>query len=110
MIYNSDFVFQRREQLESDKTVYLPVGFNQCFFTLFPGFGISMLHSHNTCEAFFMNVPEDIQEIDLSGGRLSSARIIPTLEITYLIICKVNIRDQVSFMNLLMIDIKEDLT
>ncbi len=56
-----------------------------------------------------MNVPENVQIIDLPCGRFFSPGIITDLEISDLTPRLVNIGDEISFGDLLMVDIEQNL-
>jgi hypothetical protein len=92
------------------KTVHFPVSLNYIHLSRFPWFGITVLHPQNTLKPLAVNVTENIEVIDLSCGWLFSPRIITDLEISDLTPRLVKIGDEISFSNLLMVDIEQDLT
>src|SRR4026209_2506236 len=70
---------------------------------------VAVLHADNSLEALRVNVAEDVPIIDLAGARLAPARIVADLEIRDFIPGGVHVRDQVSFSDLLVVDVKQDL-
>jgi hypothetical protein len=87
------------------ETIYTGIGFDQGLFALLAGNGISMLHTHNTGKAFFVDVLKYIEVIDLPGGRFLSAGIIPYLEVGYFFPGQIHVGNQVSFLDLLVVKV-----
>ena len=89
--------------------IHLPVSCNYCFLAFFSCNRIPMLHPQNSIIPFGMNMLENIPVIDLTGSRFISSRIIPDLEVGGLIPCPINVGNDVSFGDLLMINIEKYL-
>ena len=68
-----------------------------------------MLHADDSLEAFAGDMTEDIPIVDFTGPRFFAAGVIPRLKVTDLVPAMVDIGNQVSFRDLLMIDVKQNL-
>ena len=75
-------------------------------FAFFAFLTVAMFHADHALESFVMEMLENAPIIDLSGVRFLAARIVTRLEVPNLTPTHVNVRDQVAFGDLLMIDVK----
>lgn len=82
---------------------------DQGALAFFSGLGVAMLHAHHALVAFAVDVLEHVEVIDLAGGWFASTGVVADLEIGDLAPSAVDVRDDVAFVNLLMIDIEQDL-
>ena len=62
-----------------------------------------MLHAHDTPESFVVDVLEDISIVNLSGRWFFAAGIVTDLEVGDLAPRTVDVRDEIAFVNLLVI-------
>src|SRR5690606_16585128 len=69
----------------------------------------AVLHADNTGISFRVNVLEHPPIVDLSGGWLVPSRNIADLEIRDLVPGGIDVRDDVAFRNLLMVDVEQYL-
>src|SRR5690606_40972807 len=78
--------------------------------TFLAGEGIAVFHSHHTAISFIVDVLEDVLVVYFTGRGFLPSRVISDLEVGDLIPTQINVRDQVSFITLHVIDIVKDLT
>ena len=68
-----------------------------------------MLHADDPVMALVRDMPEDVAVVDLTGSRFVAAGVVAVLEASDVRPALVEIRDQVSFGDLLVIDVEQDL-
>lgn len=71
--------------------------------------GVAVFHAHDSLEVLRLQVLEDFTVVDLAGAGLFAAGVVTTLEIRDFIPGVIDVGDEISFGDLLMIDVKEDL-
>src|SRR5664280_2693060 len=87
------------------KTITLPICLYHAFFAFFAFYALAMFHTENAFIFTAIDIFKNIFKVDLSGCRLIASRCIPQMESGYLTPGSFNIWDQVSFSDLLMINI-----
>src|SRR5690606_38445983 len=94
------------------KFIYFLVGLNEGIFSFYAFPKISVLHAENELSfagfGFVVNVFEDIFVIDLAGGWLLSAGLVPDLEITDFVPDPVDVLYKPTFVFLHVVDIVKD--
>ncbi len=68
-----------------------------------------MLHTHNARKSFGMDVLENIFVVYFTSGRFISTRVVANLKITDFVPACIYVRDKVTFLDLLVVDIKKYL-
>ena len=68
-----------------------------------------MLHTHDSGEAFAVDVLEDVAVVDLARPRLVTTGVVAHLEVRDLIPGRIDVGDQVPLGDLLVIDVEQDL-
>ena len=82
------------------------VGVENCEFPFFATDRIAVFHSKNTRISLALNKAEDIVVIDFTRAGFLPSGVVANLEISDLIPACFNVWDQVSFLNLLVVDIE----
>ena len=62
-----------------------------------------MLHAHHPTKSLVMDVLEHVLVIDLARGRLLASRVVAYLEVRNLVPRPVDVRNEVAFLDLLML-------
>ena len=91
------------------KTITFPVCLNYTVLTIFGSDTHTMFHTENTLVILAVNVFENILKIDLASRRFITPWIISEMERCDFTPGSFNIRNQVTFGDLLVIDIIHDL-
>ena len=91
------------------KVINGSVGGNQRLLTFFSGFAVAMFHTIYPGETAVIDMSKNISIVDFTGCWLFTSRIITDLEIADFIPGVVDIRNQVTLGNLLVINIAENL-
>lgn len=91
------------------KRIGLPVGFDDFQFAFETFHAIAMFHSDDACEAFVVDMPEDLAVIDLAGIRFFATWVVTGLKVCDLGPAQINVGNQIALGDLLMVDIEENL-
>ena len=95
-----------------DEAVHFPVSRNEGLFSFLAGLGVAVLHAPNkffVCGfCLLVHVFEYFFVVDLSGGGFLSAGVVTNLEVSNFIPAPVDVRDDVPFVFLHMVDVEQD--
>ena len=75
----------------------------------FAGLRVAVLHTHDTGEAFLVDVLEDVAVVDLAGRRLVSPRVVADLEVGDLVPGGIDVGNEVALGDLLVLEIVQNL-
>ena len=67
-----------------------------------------MLHAHDAVEVLILEVLKDLAVVDLAGAGLFATGVVTTLEIRDFIPAVINVGDEVSLGDLLVVNVEED--
>ena len=81
------------------------IGVDDSTLARLAGLRVAVLHADDTSIALGFQVPENVRIVDLSRGRFVAARIIAHLDIGDLVPRFVDIRNEIAFGNLLILEI-----
>src|SRR5688500_6340735 len=85
------------------------VGIDDGAFSLATLSRVAVLHSDHALESLRVDVSEDVPVIDLTSAWLTATRVVTDLDVGHLVPGRIHVRNQVSFGDLLMIDVEQDL-
>ena len=86
------------------------IGVDDCLIAFFSALRISVFQSHDPFEAFLVNMAEDVAIVDLARPGFFAPWVITTLEICNFIPAIIDVWDEVSFTDLLVVNIKQNFT